>query len=455
MDKYLKDDYITVYVSVGVIALCYYALKVDFSFWQNKGVRANQQSIGKVTKIVSDVRVRNSKNIFWSEARKNDVVGIGDSVFVGPNSNTIIKFQDGKSITVGSNSLVKFNTESKNVKLSLEYGSIKSNSLPDSLVLDDCGQTLHIESAPNSDLEIGKSDCGKVQVKSTRGAVRINKKPIAQNSVPVQIKSSPAPPLKKLKEKPVVNLSMAQLEKLNPAEVAKVTSLSLDDLQKQFAPAPIAVLSLPPQKPLLAPQLIQETTVIPANSKILPTAAWVKSENAKEYILETADNPEFRNVRIQKTIATSQVLPVSKGSIYYRLKSVNETKSSEYSKTGLISFALPKVEAPKPIVKQQPIATPIIDSDYTSLTYFFQKTGPYLWIKWAADMKLPHSYQVEISKKANFKKITKRYNTKESTFVIGDVLPVGRYFWRVRTEVKGETSAWSKTGILEIIPGKI
>lgn len=448
LSQYFKNDLLTTYVCIFIFALSYLALKNDFSFWQKATTRYSGESIGKVAKVDADVRKRNSTNVFWTEVRRNDRVAIGDRIFVGPNSNTVINFSDGKSIVIGANSLIKFNTQNKNIKLSLEYGSIKSSNLPETLVLDDCGRSIKIQADTNSDLEIGKTDCGKIQVKSTTGSVKINNKQVAPTTKPVQMTSLITRPTK-LKEKPKVNQTMLNLESLNPAEIAKITASSLDDLKKQFATVSAPVIALP-EKPLLPPELVNPTDQAEA-----PVATWLTADTATQYLLEYADNPAFDKAQSLTTSATSQILNSTANKIYYRLKSQRENQFSEYSKIGTITITriVPKIV--KEIPKKIPVTTPVIDPDYTNLTYFFQETGNYIDLKFQAEIKESGAFKVEISKSTSFAKILKSYSTTQTSFTLDDTLPVGRYYWRVRAENGDANSDWSKIGVLEIIPGKI
>lgn len=345
--QFFDEDSITVCVCLIALAVGYYALKSDFSFfnmYNNDAFNSGQYAIGKISKAESDVRLRGAKNIFWSNARRNDAIAEGDSLFVGPDSNIVIKFQDGKFITIGANSLIKFKTENQKIKLSLQYGSVKSQNLPDQLILDDCGKSMNIQSE-NADLEISKSsECGNIQLKTQSGQIKVNES-IVQKNTPITLGGSN---VAKLGEKPLVNEALLKLENLSPEELARLNELSEEDMQKKFddmlKPLPVP-LPVPLASPLLPPQLVKPKLRV-SLGKGPPTAAWFKAENAKEYILETSETPDFANPKVMRTPASLQKIEnINSDQIYYRLKSVGENDtSSDYSQTGEISLIYPNIE---------------------------------------------------------------------------------------------------------------
>lgn len=270
--KFLTQDNYTTAICLSLIVIGYFALVNDYSFFKiNNNKRSSHHSIGKITIVKSDARVRSSKNVLWSNAQIEDLVDHGDSLFVGPDSKIEISFNDGKSIIIGSNSLVKFNTENKKVKLNLEYGSLKSQNLPTQLVLDDCGQALDIQSS-QGDLEIGKSNhCGKIKVKSEKGVVKINNKVLTKTTKNEPIIIAP-PPIISLIEKPQVNLDILRLEaekaaayKAAEEQAEKLRLAELAARDKNFVPAepmipePLEI----PEEPLNQEPMAEQTPVNP------------------------------------------------------------------------------------------------------------------------------------------------------------------------------------------------
>lgn len=334
-EKFFKEDSITIYVCVIGLLIGFYALHTDFSFFNIGGRSASGNAIGVVSTVESDVRLRGTKNIFWENARSSDSIVQGDSLFVGPDSSIVVNFEDGTSITIGANSLIKFKTEGDKVKLNLQYGSIKSQNLPAKLVLDDCGKSLDIQSAKgDTDLEIGKtSECGKIQVKTKKGEVKVNDKVVTKNK---ELVVAP-PPIVKLIEKPIINEAIVKLESLPAVEVAKINEMKPEEVQKKIEAE---------TKPLLPPQLLRQKARIMVDKDKIPAASWVKAEMAKEYILETSPEPEFKNPTVVRTpAAINKVESQGSDKVYYRLKSVgNNNKESEYSQVGEIEFVYPSIK---------------------------------------------------------------------------------------------------------------
>lgn len=431
-EKFFKEDTITVYVCLIGLGIGFYALHTDFSFF-NIGGRTSSvnsvnsgDSIGTVSKVESDVRVRGKKNIFWANARSEDSIAQGDSLFVGPGSSIVVDFEDGTSITIGSNSLIKFKSEGDQVKLNLQYGTVKSQNLPANLVLDDCGKSMDIKTSGDTDLEIGKtSECGKIQVKTRKGEVKVNDKVVTKNK---ELIVAP-PPIAKLIEKPVVNEAIVKLESLSAPEVAKINEMKPEDLQKKIEAE---------VKPLLPPQLLREKARILVNKDKSPAASWMTAENAKEYILETSDNPEFTNPTVSRTPASiSKIENLASDQIYYRLKSVgNNNKTSEYSKVGQIELVYPGIK-----LKEDKIV-------YNYLAKNSKDVGPSksFKIRWS-DVPNAEKYVVEVDKKDGDFTGATSFTTREPASTI-KVPGIGQYKYRVTAFNKAERkiSSTNKAG---------
>ena len=433
-EKFFKEDSITIYVCVIGLLIGFYALHTDFSFFNIGGRNASGDAIGVVSTVESDVRLRGTKNIFWENARSDDSIVQGDSLFVGPDSSIVVNFEDGTSITIGANSLIKFKTEGDKVKLNLQYGSIKSQNLPSKLVLDDCGKSLDIQTAKgDTDLEIGKtSECGKIQVKTKKGEVKVNDKVVTKNK---ELIVAP-PPIVKLIDKPIINEAIVKLESLPPAEVAKINEMKPEDVQKKIEAE---------TKPLLPPQLLRQKARIIVDKDKIPAASWMKAENAKEYILETADNPEFTNPVVSRTPASiSKIENLTGDQVYYRLKSVgNNNATSEYSQTGQIELVYPSIR-----IKNDKIV-------YDYIAKSSKDVGPAkkFNVKWT-DVPNADKYVVEVdTKDGDFSNATS-YTSREPASAI-KIPGQGQYKYRVSAYSKAERKISSTSKLGEVIYNRL
>lgn len=429
-EKFFKEDSITIYVCLIGLGIGFYALQTDFSFFNIGGRSASGTSIGTVSKVESDVRLRGTKNIFWENARDEDSIVQGDSLFVGPNSSIIVNFEDGTSITIGANSLIKFRQDGDKVKLNLQYGSIKSQNLPANLVLDDCGKALNIQAAKgDTDVEIGKtSECGKIQVKTKKGEVKVNDKVVTINK---ELFAAP-PPVAQLIEKPTINEAIVKLESLPAPEVAKINEMKPEEVQKKIEAE---------TKPLLPPQLIRETAKILIDKDKVPAASWMTAENAKEYILETADNPEFTNPVVTRTPASiSKIESITGDQVYYRLKSVgNNNTTSEYSKTGKIDLVYPSIR-----LKDDKIV-------YDYIAKSSKDLGPAknFKVRWT-EVPNAEKYVVEVdTKDGDFSNPTS-YSVREPASAI-KIPGQGQYKYRVSAFNKAERKISSTNRLGEVI----
>jgi len=433
-EKFFKEDSITIYVCVIGLLIGFYALHSDFSFFNIGGRNASGDAIGVVSTVESDVRLRGTKNIFWENARSDDSIVQGDSLFVGPDSSIVVNFEDGTSITIGANSLIKFKTEGDKVKLNLQYGSIKSQNLPAKLVLDDCGKSLDIQSAKgDTDLEIGKtSECGKIQVKTKKGEVKVNDKVVTKNK---ELIVTP-PPIVKLIDKPIINEAIVKLESLPAVEVAKINEMKPEEVQKKIEAE---------TKPLLPPQLLRQKARIIVDKDKIPAASWMKAENAKEYILETADNPEFTNPVVSRTPASiSKIENLTGDQVYYRLKSVgNNNATSEYSQTGQIELVYPSIR-----IKEDKIV-------YDYIAKSSKDVGPAkkFNVRWT-DVPNADKYVVEVdTKDGDFSNPTS-YTVREPASAI-KIPGQGQYKYRVSAYSKAERKISSTNKLGEVIYNRL
>lgn len=428
--KFFNDDTITIYVCVIGLLIGWYALHSDFSFFNIGGRSASGNAIATVETVESDVRLRGTKNIFWENARTQDDIVEGDSLFVGPESSIVIRFEDGKSITIGSNSLIKFKSENNKIKLNLQYGSIKSQNLPTQLVLDDCGKALDIKAQGDTDLEIGKSsECGKIQVKTKKGEVKVNDKVVDKTKdfvVPV------VAPIVKLIEKPIVNEAIVKLESLPAPEIQKIQEMKPEEVQKKVEAE---------QKPLLPPQLLRKTAKILIDKEKVPAASWQKAEMAEEYILETSTEPEFKNPTVVRTpAAIHKVEPIGNDQLYYRLKSVGKNKKeSVYSEVGQIEFVYPSIRIKEPKTVYDYIAKSSKDTG----------TPKNFNVKWT-EVPNADKYVVEVDKKDGDFSSPQKYTVRKPAGAI-KIPGQGQYQYRVTAFNAQDRKISSSSNIGEII----
>lgn len=384
----LSKDHSTAFICLLLIAFGYYALVNDYSFFKTHKVKSSKTaSIGKITIVKSDARLRSSKNVLWSNAQLEDFIAHGDSLFVGADSKIEVSFNDGKSITIGSNSLVKFNTENQKIKLNLEYGSLKSQNLPTQLVVDDCGQALNIQST-EGDLEIGKTNnCGKVKVKSTKGRIKLNNKVLSQVAVQETIVIAP-PPTVALVEKPQMNTDIIKLQeekaaayqeaelKAEEQRLAKLAEKHKDfipaaqmpevtnnsnlekDLNTESVPKENTIITpeeplrtitnfpiseeqpssetvepieknQPPAtavevKPLPAPELKKLNIKVDVTSHHSSIVKWNTIEEADEYEVQMSHDQSFDEFETLKTTATESVIKnTGEDKLYVRVRSLS------------------------------------------------------------------------------------------------------------------------------------
>ena len=361
--KVFNIDRITVILCICIIALGFYLLETNFSFFDffQKNKTSNKNSIGKIQIVKSDARLKNSKQFFWADAKRNDVINLGDSIFVGDQSSVQIIFNDGSKMIIAANSLIKFNSENKKLKLSLQYGSVKTEKTSDQLVLDDCGKSIDLE-GKNASLEIGKTtDCGDLKVNIAKGDVKVNNSDFnLKKSANMLIKSSS---MAQLKELPKVNETILKLEDIAPKIEIDQLSESTEN-KKTALPAEIEkTIKETEQKiieaPMLPPKLVSNEIIHTVGQNQSAKVNWHPATNAQKYIVEYTDDPNFNDYKTTETFQTEFDFGDITDPVYYRLKSISRLNniSKEYSTIGKVNINFPKIAIKDPPLKDLYIAT--------------------------------------------------------------------------------------------------
>lgn len=514
VNKLNKNEIVifSICIFVIVFGLVLLNTNIKLNFFSSNDQNNDEQFLGKISKIKSDVRFKGTKSLFWESADRSENIYSGDSYFVGADSSLLIEFEN-KTILVGPNSLIKFKRENQQTKLNLQFGLIKSDNAPSEILIDDCGKMTSIESK-NSELEITKSNnCGEIQVKSKNKSLKINKKAVAKTET--------------LKIKLVEPLKL-----FAPPVMAAVS-------------APV-VIKEPPKLPIPLPPQIVNLKIKNQLKTSKPIINWKKAEHASEYLLEISDSASFANPKIiNSTNLDYRLENIIADKMFFRLKSVNADRklSENYSEVGTIDIIYPDIvpddskivknyivtksdsknapekvavrwnkvptaakyvlevdqdanfTKPQRFISRKPsgilelpvdknykfriaaytsdnrkisstksvgeivynkmfsLAAPIIEKEFQNMHIYFQKgLGKNIWLRWAESPSAKR-YRIEFSRDQNFSAPVSFQPKEKKRFLLSSKLPSGNYFWRIRAESDEHISDWSVPGSIKINSG--
>lgn len=470
------------------------------------------KSIGKITSINRDVRHKENKTYFWTDAGDDTTIAKGDSLFVGQNSSSRIKLKDGKEFAIGENSLVKFNFKDNDLSLEMGFGQIQAVGLTQKIKISECGKVYEID-ASQADLLITKSDdCSSLGVQVKKGQVKVNNKSIEKSDKPRKIASE---------------------EKRLDVAAAPVIE----------RPKPEPEPELPP-KVLEAPHLLKKNQSVLVDEKTKPRLEWEYMSDISDYQIEVSPDSFFDQASIYRSNTNSfPITQFDSEQIYYRVKARSaDGIESPFSEIGQMKFQFPNISlsdankemsylaknskdpgepkkldiswspikaaseyvvevdtnpdftSPQKTNLRAPAGTltlpkagqyhyrvtalgqsgrqlsssdvgvinydkifdlvkPAIDDTSKNLTYYFQRgLAKFIWLRWkdtTASDKVDH-YRLEIANDENFQHKIKAYNVKKPQFLLNEPLDKGQYYWRIRSENKDQFSDWSDIGHLKV-----
>jgi hypothetical protein len=216
------------------------------------------------------------------------------------------------------------------------------------------------------------------------------------------------------------------------------TRTELGQLSNASETGVLQVLGSVPVLQPVPPILVQETNPqAVAPSKQAPVT-WSSVSGAASYTVQMDTSPEFTNP-VEKLVAgrADTLELATPGKYFVRVKANNELgdEISDYSQPVEAIYNY-KIMLKKPVLREPMNKT----------TLFLQKdTEPYVWLEWEP-VKDALTYQLELSKVADFSKVMSREKLSETRFLIKNKIPYGNIYWRVRAVPKDENFASEWTG---------
>lgn len=177
------------------------------------------------------------------------------------------------------------------------------------------------------------------------------------------------------------------------------------------------------------------------------TLSWTDLKLADQYVIQVAEDPEFRRrIQLETESPQTKVTIQKPGQYYVRVKGVTETGEAmtKYSDTGILNYKL-----------RIPLQTPVLTEPLDQMTLFFQKTSsPFLWLEWQP-VRAALTYNIEVALDPNFSQKILSVSTKSRRYLIKEKLPQGVLYWRVQaTGEADEYSNWSSPRGMTVFSGR-
>ncbi|MHC6203961.1 FecR domain-containing protein [Breznakiellaceae bacterium SP9] len=489
-------------LDAAVILFCLAGAAVSLNlFWRDMFQTLRMQNlvpVGTISFKYKTAQRRLSDRVLWDQLQQESPVYNGDTIRTAELSEAVLHFPDGASIDINENTLIQIQTSGDRTWVDLEDGSVSletGSSGTSGPVLSAKGNT--VEAAPGSILiaEAGEQGMslrvseGSVRLTDAAGESReesagavIRLAPTGlERSEPAAVMFTPRPNARLLNTRQVsldtafswnrVNLSPEEPLRLdiagdrNFSRIAQTIETSAN--AARFAlPSGVWHWRITHTGAVLAAGRV---TVVhaPAPSLITPSDGqvfryrsrqpslrfqWSGSDEAAEWILEAADNPDFANPRIRARtrMASLTTSELGAGVWYWRVlpEYARESEGTPlYSNTA--SFTIEQnelLEAPVPI---SPASGAMINIAAERRDVYFS---------WRSGNEAV-SYTIRIAANRELQNPLIRETVRDALFVYGrmeQILGAGQYYWGIsQTDADGNESPVSSARPITAFEGEV
>ncbi|MBK8203308.1 MAG: hypothetical protein IPK68_13615 [Bdellovibrionales bacterium] len=135
----------------------------------------NREPIGQIVIAEQDVRRRLGNSMSWFPAFEEEVLFENDSIFTGENSGANVRFKEGLTIDLASNSLVILRRTRKDLVLDLQIGGVVATVQKGSTIQLRQGNSVAILEGSHKEntVKLQRSKKGKISVSTTVGEVEM------------------------------------------------------------------------------------------------------------------------------------------------------------------------------------------------------------------------------------------------------------------------------------------
>lgn len=388
-----RTDKILLAIAAGIFCLCSYLLSNE-DFLDN--LTTNKAPIiGKVVTASGDSRRRYATDFRWAGLKKEKSIHRGDRVFNGEDSTTIIEFPKQLRLSLEPNSLVIFDQEGDQLKLSLQFGDAKitgGSSL-------DMQNIKIIKKTTSSNGSLGRSQFQGEAAQWVHSPIQRSKSPSQ-----MAVEADSVPPTT------VANEFVAPIYSAPPMTPVAPSTAKNQSQNK----------SSEKMRPTRAPILESLTTIYEVPNATPLRLAWKEVPRSKAYLVEVSKEPGFKNPQQFKTKARDLVFKTPPARVfYYRVSALGHKNSLGTSSPPgkvIVKASKPKLMPVdlRRVLARSPAEAPKAQS--------FQLS----WEK----IPLAAAFELQTSTTADFQKIATEKTTQTSSTI--ELQEPGEIFTRVR-----------------------
>ena len=315
---------------------------------------ANQPIVAQIIDLENDIRYKGSSSLQWKKSSVHQEIRLGDSVFNGANSKSVIELKKGGSVSMGENSLLSFNEIDGIAMPSLSGGNFDLK-IDGNLKVTINGELTEF-SGTNSQIQVVIKKNEKPEIVLVSGEAKVRTNSINTQSLKKNSKLTMAVP-KVIDVKPTRLPSQAQ-----PVQPVQPIQQVMNPIETPVAPQ----IDLQKTAPAIYFWKLYDLYVKDSGYQfrrlenpavdllpILIDLNWTSNPAQNQYVVQVAKDQDFKTL-ISETTTSDSRLTTSKlalGKNYWRVSSNKVTWSSPSDITIQSGF-----------VKQSPPALRLSDS---------------------------------------------------------------------------------------------
>ena len=403
MNFMTRTDKVILTTATLIVAIFSYFL-YDDSLLFKEVAETQEKSIGNISFLKNDVRLKSTTAFAWRTAGRQLEVHQKDSVFTGDGSEVSIQLNDGSILNLKENSLITLIVRDGETSLDLKYGDFVGQLTQDSKLKVTAGKEtydLKGEKSANNEktiLQLNKSRSGQLEVKLQQGAANVKTK----KQTRVLEKDRSVSLTTKLAEKPLPEISL-----LVPNRT----------VMKQFRDGDVLPLS------------------------------WSATEKISQFQVEVARDSLFKDLAwVGKSKDSSLNAPVraGEGEFYWRVKALTNS-GQEITSSPVHTFKIVRLEAPT-LLSPEKDQVINLESRPGSTQETLKSTFKIIWTA-PKDVK---NFHYQIANDSEFKNIIKD-QVVTGLESLSPAVASGEYFVKVRAEKDADRfSRWSEVGSVKL-----
>lgn len=327
--------------------------------------RTEASSIGQILVAQNDVRRRHIQSLAWYNIRARELVYENDSIFTGSDSTISLNLNNDQTLDLEPNSLVVLRTRGNDTVLELQLGSIMTRSTPEApiQILDGSRVTRVRSTRQGGRVRVNRQAQGATTIEAQESEVEVTvgeTVALIQPAQPVSVIENQIVPLTEPvpAEVPIEAPAQSPLaeESLDDTVIEEPFEEKLSEPEKLFSETDRPRLQNKSQKSLLDFNEnvdIRSPASISQNMKNPPVLTWTPLENAESYVLEIAQDKNFRNPLRYEPLTNPQMAwrDAKPGSYYWRVQARAQNESSQFSEVAALEVGLnaPQLTDLKPL----------------------------------------------------------------------------------------------------------